>query len=327
MENPLISVIVPVYKTEKFLDRCVESLVQQTYKNLEIILVDDGSPDACSQICDAWAERDSRVRVVHKENGGVSTARNAGLDISAGKYISFVDSDDWVDLDTMEYLFYLIKKYDAQISSIVPYAVNSWEDMKDPEKKEEVVNIYDFSGMIKNLTMGCCYLCGKLYDRLLFRSLPDLPVNLTVSEDTMLNYFLFKNTKKFVASNQEKYYYYRHSGSVLSGCITNRIIDDSIAAYNIIEKDFDKTSAVYPYQVYNKMMSDFFLLNSIIRNQKCLDRYAELRKDIIKNRKYAFNSKYSDVFCLRHKIGIVLLMLTPKLYDASILFRKKIRGY
>lgn len=327
MDNPLISVIVPVYKVEEFLDRCVESLVQQTYKNLEIILVDDGSPDACPQLCDTWAERDSRVRVVHKANGGVSSARNAGLDISSGQYIAFVDSDDWVDIDTIEYLFHLIKKYDAQISSIVPYSVNAWEDVKNPERKEEVIDIYDFSGMIKNITMGCCYLCGKLYDRVLFGSLPDLPTNLTVSEDTMLNYFLFKQSQKFVASNQEKYYYYRHEGSVLSGCITDRMINDSTSAYDIIEKDFDKTSAVYPYQVYNKMMNDFFLLNSIIRNQKCLDRYDELRKDIIKNRKYAFNLKYNDVFCLRHKIGVVLLMLAPKLYDASILFRKKLRGF
>ena len=95
--QPKISVIVPVYETEGLLDRCVESIVGQTYKNLEIILVDDGSPDNCPAMCDEWAEKDSRIRVIHKENGGVSSARNAALDIATGDYIGFVDSDDWIE--------------------------------------------------------------------------------------------------------------------------------------------------------------------------------------------------------------------------------------
>ena len=92
----LISVIVPVYKVEKYLDKCVQSIVDQTYRNLEIILVDDGSPDNCPAMCDAWAEKDDRIRVIHKENGGLSDARNAGMAIATGEYIGFVDSDDWI---------------------------------------------------------------------------------------------------------------------------------------------------------------------------------------------------------------------------------------
>lgn len=92
----LISVIVPVYKVESYLDKCVRSIVEQTYQNLEIILVDDGSPDRCGEMCDAWAEQDARIRVVHKENGGLSDARNAGMEIATGKYIGFVDSDDYI---------------------------------------------------------------------------------------------------------------------------------------------------------------------------------------------------------------------------------------
>ena len=95
--QPKISVIVPVYNVENFLDRCVESIVGQPYENLEIILVDDGSPDNCPAMCDKWAEKDRRMKVLHKENGGVSSARNAALDIVSGDYIGFVDSDDWID--------------------------------------------------------------------------------------------------------------------------------------------------------------------------------------------------------------------------------------
>ena len=96
MDLPLISVIVPVYKVEAYLDRCVASIVNQTYRNLEIILVDDGSPDNCGVMCDAWAERDSRIKVIHKENGGLSDARNAGMAVASGEYIGFVDSDDYI---------------------------------------------------------------------------------------------------------------------------------------------------------------------------------------------------------------------------------------
>ncbi|MDE6992490.1 MAG: glycosyltransferase, partial [Lachnospiraceae bacterium] len=98
-EQDLISVIVPVYNVEKYLDRCVESLLGQTYRRLEIILVDDGSTDGCGAMCDGYAQRDSRVRVIHKRNGGLSDARNAGLAAASGSYIGYVDSDDWIEPD------------------------------------------------------------------------------------------------------------------------------------------------------------------------------------------------------------------------------------
>ena len=93
-ENRLVSIIVPVYKVQAYLDRCIQSLIFQTYKQIEIILVDDGSPDACPRICESWREKDSRIKVIHKENGGLSSARNEGLKAAGGDYILFVDSDD-----------------------------------------------------------------------------------------------------------------------------------------------------------------------------------------------------------------------------------------
>ena len=117
MQNePLISVIVPVYKAEPYLDRCVQSIVDQTYKNLEIILVDDGSPDNSQALCDAWAAKDSSIRVIHKENGGVASARNVGLDNAVGQYISFVDSDDWIDSTMIAILAENIERCGADIS-------------------------------------------------------------------------------------------------------------------------------------------------------------------------------------------------------------------
>lgn len=105
MDKPLISIIVPVYKVEKYLDRCVQSIVNQTYQNLEIILVDDGSPDHCPVMCDTWAEKDNRIQVIHKTNGGLSDARNAGLAVATGDLIGFVDSDDWISSEMYQLLY------------------------------------------------------------------------------------------------------------------------------------------------------------------------------------------------------------------------------
>ncbi|PJM75917.1 glycosyltransferase family 2 protein [Bifidobacterium simiarum] len=114
-ENPLVSVIVPVYKVEKFLDECVASVTGQTYRNLEILLVDDGSPDGCPAMCDEWAARDSRIRVIHKTNGGLSDARNAGLAQSTGEYVYFADSDDTIDPHLVEDCLNALAQYDADL--------------------------------------------------------------------------------------------------------------------------------------------------------------------------------------------------------------------
>lgn len=113
---PLISIIVPVYKVEKYLKRCVDSICQQTYQNLQIILIDDGSPDQCGVMCDRFASEDYRIRVMHKENGGLSSARNCALNVAKGAYIGFVDSDDYIDKEMYEKLYSLMQSFQAQIS-------------------------------------------------------------------------------------------------------------------------------------------------------------------------------------------------------------------
>lgn len=116
MSTPLISIIVPIYKVESYLRRCLESIINQTYSNLEIILVDDGSPDSCPQICDEYAAKDSRIIVIHKKNGGLSDARNAGLDICKGEYVYFIDSDDFITLNAISVLYNACEKYNADIA-------------------------------------------------------------------------------------------------------------------------------------------------------------------------------------------------------------------
>ena len=114
--GPLISIIVPVYKVEKYLVRCIKSIQNQTYTNIEIILVDDGSPDRCGIICDEIAREDSRIKVLHKENGGLSDARNKGIAIAQGEYVGFVDSDDYIEPDMYEHLLGVIEKYNVKLA-------------------------------------------------------------------------------------------------------------------------------------------------------------------------------------------------------------------
>lgn len=113
---PEISVIVPVYNAEKYLDRCMNSIVNQTYRDFELILVDDGSPDSCPKMCDEWTQKDARIRVVHKKNGGASSARNVGLNVAKGNWIAFADSDDWLEITALETLYNMANKYNVPMA-------------------------------------------------------------------------------------------------------------------------------------------------------------------------------------------------------------------
>ena len=126
MNLPKISVIIPVYKVEEYINRCIKSVVNQTYDNLEIILVDDGSPDNCPVICDKWAEKDSRIKVIHKNNGGLSDARNMGMKIASGELIGFIDSDDWISKEMYQLLYENMKENESDISACGVKMV--WED-------------------------------------------------------------------------------------------------------------------------------------------------------------------------------------------------------
>lgn len=171
----LVSVIVPVYKVEPYLDRCVSSIVSQTYRNLEILLVDDGSPDRCGQMCDDWALKDSRIKVIHKPNGGLSDARNAGIRASKGEYIAFVDSDDYLSCEMIE------KLYQAACSASAKMAlcnINCINDAGIPTGQSEGSPITDEILQAEDIlprfyrSLGWFYIVAwnKLYHRSLLSS-------------------------------------------------------------------------------------------------------------------------------------------------------------
>ena len=159
-----ISVIIPVYKVERYLDKCIESVVNQTHKNLEIILVDDGSPDNSPAICDEWAKKDSRIKVIHKENGGVSSARNLGIDEATGEYVCFVDSDDWVEPDYAESLLFRLKQ-DGTDCAVCNFYICGERKKGFNKIDDAVINFKSFSG--EKVTFFSSWIfnptCNKMY--------------------------------------------------------------------------------------------------------------------------------------------------------------------
>lgn len=210
--EPLISVIVPVYGVEAYLERCVESIVGQTHKNLQIILVDDGSPDNCPAMCDAWAEKDSRIQVIHKENGGLSDARNAGLAVAEGAYISFVDSDDWVDLRFLEDLLHTALENDCQIAEC-DYTVTSGDSPKRAEVGDTLIYVTEAAMEL--------HLRDKLFRQVVWNKLYRREV-ITVPfekgkyhEDVFWTYRIIANCEKLAHVNLPLYYYFQREESIM----------------------------------------------------------------------------------------------------------------
>ena len=217
-QTPLISVIVPVYKVEAYLRRCVDSILSQTWRNLEILLVDDGSPDACGGICDAYAETDPRIRVIHKENGGLSSARNAGLDASKGQYIGFVDSDDWVEPEMYEEMLALMERNEAQLVCAGRFDVDGETGEKTVglcPKREETIDGEAMAGRIFLWDQCDSAACDKLYRRELFDGIR-YPEGRTC-EDVPVTYRLALKAERVVLCDKPFYNYYHRSGSISKG--------------------------------------------------------------------------------------------------------------
>lgn len=211
---PLISVIIPVYKVEKYLDRCVASVVGQTYKNLEIILIDDGSPDNCGVMCDEYAKKDDRIKVIHKKNGGLSDARNAGLEVMSGNFVGFVDSDDYIAPGFFEKLYWALKENGADISvcgviKIFDDGTSERENVFDEDtcfSGEEGFETYILDEKIPS------YACTKLFKAAVFNGMR-FPVGVYY-EDLALFYKIFYKVGKYVCIKDDLYYYCLRKDSI-----------------------------------------------------------------------------------------------------------------
>ncbi len=226
-KNPLITIIVPVYKVEKYLDKCVNSILGQTYTNIEILLIDDGSPDQCGSMCDSYSLLDSRIKVVHKKNGGLSDARNAALDIMTGDYVTFVDSDDYLDVDYISRLYLSLLQNEADISVCNYYFYYERTCKITPafntNKKTSVLNNKEaLSDLLYKKSMETS-AWGKLYSKDIFQNLR-YPVG-KLYEDIATTYKAFIKAQKVVSISSPLYYYTVRDDSIMGASFDIKQMD------------------------------------------------------------------------------------------------------
>lgn len=212
--EPLISIIIPVYKVESYLRRCIDSIINQTYNNIEIILVDDGSPDNSPAICDEYAKIDCRIKVVHKENGGLSDARNTGIENAKGNYITFVDSDDWVQPDYIETLQNNLLSNKADISIVENTPTTGKEPVKTKlhQYPQSLTSKKALERLFKNNEVSFTISCSKLYKKDLFNDIR-FPIG-KFHEDEFTTYKLFYNSKIITWNPTSLYNYFKRNDSI-----------------------------------------------------------------------------------------------------------------
>ena len=247
-EKALISLIIPVYKVEKYLEKCIQSVINQTYENLQIILVDDGSPDNCGKICDEYAKKDHRIEVIHKSNGGLSDARNKGLEIAKGEYIGFVDSDDYIEADMYEVLYNLLKQYNADVSICNFYTVSQGKIAI--KNAENGIKEYNRIEILKEVLLDNniqSYAWNKLYKKELFDEIK-YPIGKKY-EDIGTTFYLLEKCNKVVVTGKSEYYYINRQDSIVNN-VTETTITDYIELimqrYDYIEENIKELSS------YNK---------------------------------------------------------------------------
>lgn len=265
MNLPLLSIIVPIYNVEKYLHACVESLLNQTLQDIEIILVDDGSPDNCPEICNNYALKDHRIKVIHKENQGLGYARNSGLEIATGKYITFIDPDDYIDKDAYETLCYIAEKnkLDTLRFNNIRFSDTGWKSEKNYnnefilfDKQEEIkkiaLSLFDTTcvkGNIINQLGGSS--CMAIYNRHIIEefSINFLSERLYISEDLIFNFYFYLHSSK-IGYLSNTYYHYRINEHSLTQTVRLDRLDKAeifckYVSQIILDEGFGKENLVY----------------------------------------------------------------------------------
>lgn len=312
-QDILISVIVPVYNVEDYVGRCVDSILNQTHKNLEVILVNDGSKDRSGKICDEYAAKDDRVRVVHKENGGLSSARNTGIEMAAGEYITFVDSDDWIEADAYEHLLKLMKKYQVKLVCGGNYNVDSKTGKKTPAlcpEREEVISAEEFVGRMFLWQGFDSSACDKLYHRSLLKTFR-YPEG-KVCEDVAITYKIVLGTDRAALSDRPFYNYFHRPDSITISTakeITDKTFHFSRHTEGIYSYIREHHPAIEPQARFLRVRSLYHILLLLEQTDgdvrsKFSDEYHHARKELRKHAGFILKSPY---FGKKEKITDILL--------------------
>lgn len=309
-----VSIIVPIYKVEKYLEKCVDSLTNQTYKNIEIILVDDGSPDNCPLLCDDFSKLDDRIVVVHKKNGGLSSARNAGLDVCTGDYIMFIDSDDYIANNMVESLLDFNKSINADLVICDYYLVydSKLKSQNHFKRKKVVTENSKFEMLYQSkYAIPTLVAWNKLYRRELFNNLRYDEGKL--HEDEFIICKILKNAKKIAYLPEKLYYYVQRDGSIMSKFSLKSF--DKIEAFDLRISFFRDNSVdnLIGEAQYQKLLACISCLNGYSHSDY------EIDSSIIKKTEFEIDNLLTQLIIsnslkLKRKLKVLIYYYFPKLY-------------
>ena len=312
----MVSVIIPVYNVEKYIDKCLESVVNQTYKNLEIIVINDGSTDESEEVIKKYLNKHSNIKYIYQENKGVSSARNAALTYANGKYVMFIDSDDYIDKYTIEKMYFNAEKYDSDM--VVCGHVRFYDDIS----RKEIFNYYNyqdrlfdrnkvFNLMLELKVKG--YLCDKLFKResLINNNFVLEPNRYIEDWFPVIKYVSKCDNISFVG---EPLYYYRQRSSSALHTIKPKLLEDYVYAVNNIQKFIEtceliynkESKQVFDCETYYSILRYFYIINIKSYKNK-FEMYTEFNKYIIlKNIKRARNIYFNQKLSLKTKLKLIL---------------------
>lgn len=315
--NPIISIIVPVYKVETYLNKCIDSILNQTFEDFELILVNDGSPDKCGEICEEYAKKDSRIRVFHKENGGQATARNFGIDVARGEYIGFVDSDDYIEPEMYEVLYNMCinDNCDMVNCSSKIYFKNHIKVNGNGEKvihsKREAMRV-----VIEGLLYDEC-LWSKLVKKSLLKDLR-MPIGI-IYEDTAFVYKIVDKCERVGYIGLPMYNYIKREDSTMDRAVKDIRMDAILVykeMYKFVKNKYPDIADIVMLKLSNTCIS---IMNTIIKQDEFniyINKYIEVSKVLNKN---FYNNMKSKNYHRNEKILLLANKINPMLYKKLIL--------
>lgn len=306
--KPILSIIVPVYNVEKYLARCLDSILAQTFTDFELIAVDDGSPDNCGNILDKYALKDERVKVIHKENGGLSSARNAGIDVAIGEYICFVDSDDYVSNVFVDRLYTLIKENDADISQCCfKQTSNDTEVSSNGLEIDTYTNVEMIKNLYNQSYVTSVVAWNKMYKKKIFADVR-FPHG-KIHEDEGTTYKLFYNAAKVVTTTEDLYFYYMADNSITRSGFSLKKLD----YLDVLKERMEFYKANNLEQFYKLDVLRFITSSCIFSGQ--VDEKG-IKKELKREcRKKYYKEVLFEEYTLKQKIKCFLYMIHPIFMD------------
>lgn len=305
-----ISVIIPVYNVEKYIEECVESIINQTYKNMEIILVDDGSTDNSGKICDEYIEKDERIKVIHKKNGGLSSARNEGIKIANGKYLTFIDSDDYITSDMIEELYLSLTKTNSDISIC---KTTTKENKLNHETNNDIL-IFDSHDAIKEILLDRLFTTSatsKLYKKDLFDNI-EYPIGM-IYEDYATTYKLFHLADKISYIPSYKYYYRYNNEGITKSKFTNKQLDYFKVSKELISFMHENYKDLVPYAQKRNSSYAVSFFRFMCQSNKYEGKTAEFL--IREFKSYFLKYILSDEKAVKKFYGIIMCICPKLLYN------------